>query len=58
MKPFLEVETLIFCVEPDISIYFTFIKSFLNFDHLEPAPGRPAPEMEVKALKIGKLDVN
>ena len=44
-------------MEPHISIYFTDIKSFLNFDNLEPAPGRPAPEMEVKALKIGKLDV-
>ena len=28
-----------------------------NLDNLEPAPGRPAPELEVKALKIVKLDV-
>ena len=51
------VKRLIFCVEPHISIYFSDIKSFLNFDILEPAPGRPVPELEVKALKIGKLDV-
>ena len=47
----------IFCVEPHISIYFTDIESFFNLDKLEPAPGRPAPEFEVKALKIVKLDV-
>ena len=44
-------------MEPHISIYFRDIKSFFNLDNLEPAPGRPAPELEVKALKIGKLDV-
>ena len=48
---------LFFCVEPHISIYFTDIKSFFNLDNLEPAPWRPAPELEVKVLKIGKLDV-
>ena len=48
---------LIFCVEPHISIYFRDIKSFFNLDNLEPAQGRPAPELEVKALKIVKLDV-
>jgi hypothetical protein len=44
-------------VEPHISIYFTDIKSFFNLDNLEPAPGRTAPELKVKTLKIGKLDV-
>ena len=44
---------LILCVEPHISIYFGDIKSFFNLDNLEPAPGRLAPEFEVKALKIG-----
>jgi hypothetical protein len=44
-------------VEPHISIYFRDIKSFFNLDNLEPAPGRPAPELEVKALKTVKLDV-
>ena len=48
---------LIFGVEPHISIYFTDIKKILNLDHLEPAQGRPAPEFEVKPLKIVKLDV-
>ena len=57
MKIFLRVETLFFCVEPHISIYFTGIKYFFYFDNLEPAPGRPAPELEVKALKTVKLDV-
>ena len=27
---------------------------FLIFDNLEPTPGRPAPELEVKAQKIVK----
>ena len=40
---------LIFCGEPNISIYFTDIKSFFNLDNLEPASGRPDPELEVKA---------
>jgi hypothetical protein len=44
-------------VEPYISIYLTDIKSFFNLDNLEPASGRPDPELEVKALKIVKLDV-
>jgi hypothetical protein len=35
-----------------ISIYFTDIKTFFNLDNLEPAPGRPAPELKVKAIKI------
>ena len=49
---------LIFGVQPHISIYFTDIKYFFfNLNHLEPAPGRQAPELEVKALKIVKLDV-
>jgi hypothetical protein len=48
---------LIFGVETHISIYFTDIKYFFNLDYLEPAPGLPAPELEVKALKIVKLDV-
>ena len=48
VKPFLEVETYFFCMEPHISIYFTDIKLFSNLDNLEPAPGRPAPELEVK----------
>ena len=52
-----KVRDLIFGVEPHISIYFTDIKYFFNLYHLEPAPGRPAPELEVKALKIVKLDV-
>ena len=33
------------------------VKSFFYLDNLETAPGRPAPELEVKALKIVKLDV-
>ena len=48
---------IIFCVEPHISIYFKNIKYFFNLDNLEPGPCRPAPELEVKALKIVKLDV-
>ena len=49
---------LIFCVEPYISVFFlTDIKSFFNLDKLEPTPGRSAPELEVEALKIGKLYV-
>ena len=48
---------LIFCGEPHISIYFKDIKSFFNLDNLEPASGHPDPELEVKALKIRKLDV-
>ena len=48
---------LIFSVEPHISINFTDIKYFFKLDYLEPAPGRPAPELEVKVLKIVKLDV-
>ena len=51
------VKVLIFGVEPHIIIYFRDIKSFFNLDILEPAPGRSAPELEVKALKMGKLDV-
>ena len=46
----------IFYGEPYISIYFTDIKSFFNLDNLEPAPGRPDPELKVKTLKTGKLD--
>ena len=30
---------------------------FFNLDNLEPALGRAAPELEIKALKIVKLDV-
>ena len=48
---------LIFCVEPHINIYFTDIQYFFYLDTLEPAPGRPAPELEVKDRKIVKLDV-
>ena len=48
---------LIFCVEPHISIYFTVIESLFNLDNLEPAPGRPAPELLVKALNKVLLDV-
>ena len=43
---------LIFCGEPHIRIYFTDIKYFSNLDNLEPASGRPDPELKVKALKI------
>ena len=46
---------LIFCGKPHISIYFKDVKSFFNLDNLEPASGRPDPELEVKALKIDKL---
>ena len=55
VKPFFEEETYFFCLEPHISIYFTDIKSFFYLDNLEPAPGRPAPELEVKALKIHEI---
>ena len=48
---------LIFLVEPHISIYFTDIKYFFYMDNLEPAPGRPAPELELQAPKIVKLHV-
>ena len=48
---------LFFCVEPHISIYFTDIKYFFNLENLEPAPGRPSRELEVKAQKIVKLNV-
>ena len=48
---------LIFGVSPHISIYFTDSYYFFNLDHLEPAPGRPAPELVVKVLKIVMLDV-
>ena len=48
---------LIFCVGSHIRIYLTDIKSFFNLGHLEPAPGRPAPELAIKTLKIVKLDV-
>jgi hypothetical protein len=41
-------------VEPHIIISFTDFKLFFNLDILKPAPGRP---VEVKALKILKLDV-
>ena len=51
------VKCLIFCVEPHISIYFRDINHFFNLDNLEPAPGRPAPELKVKSLKILELDV-
>ena len=48
---------LFFCVETHISIYFTDIKYFFNLYNLEPAPGCPVPELEVKALKRVKLDI-
>ena len=41
------VRDLIFYGEPHISIYFTDINYFLNFDNLELAPGRPDPELKV-----------
>ena len=44
-------------VDPHISINFMDIKSFFNFNNLEPALGRPAPELDVKVLKLVKLDV-
>ena len=56
-ETFFRGRDLIFGVEPHISIYFTDIKYLFNLDPLEPAPGRPAPELEIKALKIVKLDV-
>ena len=41
-----------------ILVYILRISNiFFNLDNLEPAPGRPAPELEVKAQKIVKLDV-
>ena len=49
---------LTFCGEPHISIYFTDIKSFFNLDNLEPAPGRLAQELEVKALKIHEIPLS
>ena len=40
-----------------ISVYILRISNnSFNLDNLEPAPGRPALELEVKALKIVKLD--
>ena len=51
------VRDIFFCVEPHIRIYFTDLKSFFNLDNMELAPGLPAPELEVKALKMIKLDV-
>ena len=49
------VRDIFFCVEPHIRIYFTDIKSFFNLDNLEPAPGRLAPELEIKAIKFHEI---
>ena len=49
---------LIIYVEPHISIFFTDNKSFFNLDNLETFPGCQAPEKELKALKIVKMDVS
>ena len=48
---------LIFCVEPHISHIIIHGNQIFFFDNLEPAPGRPAPELEVKALRTVKLNV-
>ena len=48
---------LIFCVEPYIIIYFKDIKSYFNWDNLEPAPGRSAPLCLVLLPSILELDV-
>jgi hypothetical protein len=45
------------CGDPYQYIFYGYQIIFLNLDNLEPAPGRSAPELEVKALKIVKLDV-
>jgi hypothetical protein len=40
-----------------ISVYVLRISNhFINLDNLVPASGRPAPELEVKAQKIAKVD--
>ena len=40
---------------PNKNIYFTEKLFFLNLDNLEAAPGRPAPEFQVKTLKRVKF---
>ena len=49
---------LIFFVWNLISVNISRISNnFFNLDNMEPAPGCPAPEKDVKALKIIKLDI-
>ena len=40
-----------------ILVYILHISNLFEFGQLEPAPGCPAHELEVKELKIFKLDV-
>ena len=45
-------------MEPHISIHILHGNQIIFlFENLEPAPGRQAPELEVKALKTVKLDL-
>ena len=46
------VRDLIFFVRAHINIYFTEKIFFWNLDNLKAAPGRPAPELVVKTLKM------
>ena len=46
---------LIFLEVAHTIIYFTEKIFFLNLDNLEAAPGRSAPELEVKTLKLVKF---
>jgi hypothetical protein len=46
------VRDLIFFVGAHIIIYFTEKIFFWNLDNLEAAPGRPAPEFQVKSIKM------
>ena len=51
-KAIFRVRDLIFFVGAHIIIYFTEKIFFWNLDNLEAAPGRPAPELVVKTLKM------
>ena len=51
MKPFLGVDTYFFLCGTSYQYIHHGNLIFFYFDNLEPAPGRPAPEMEVKTLK-------
>ena len=49
VKPFLEVETYFsLCRTSYQYLFHGYQITFLNLDNLEPAPGRPVPELELK----------
>ena len=55
LQPFLGIETWFFFFIVHTNIYFTETLFFLNLDNLEAAPGRPAPESQIKTLKKMKF---